>query len=86
MYSISNYEYECTRKCKSIEHGSRITALLTKRSISDEKLLLFIAKSCRNVDVVDCEVGTRTAIVSHQHHLPALQISREELRCIWLHL
>ncbi|XP_058449485.1 inhibitor of Bruton tyrosine kinase [Malaya genurostris] len=52
--SISNYDYECTKKCHLLSHGNAITAALTKKSISDELLAAFIAKSCRNfVDILD---------------------------------
>ncbi|XP_036330764.1 inhibitor of Bruton tyrosine kinase [Rhagoletis pomonella] len=49
-----NYEYDCTRKCRWVQHGNCITAALTKRSIGDEQLGAFIAKTCANyTDIVD---------------------------------
>ncbi|XP_053674901.1 inhibitor of Bruton tyrosine kinase [Anopheles nili] len=48
MYTISDYDYECTKKCRLVSHGNAITAALTKRAITDELLAAFIAKTCRN--------------------------------------
>ncbi|XP_037949451.1 inhibitor of Bruton tyrosine kinase-like [Teleopsis dalmanni] len=54
MFNIKNYEYDCTIKCNCRQHANAITAALTKRSISNEKLAAFIAKTCRNfADNVD---------------------------------
>lgn len=48
---------ECTKKCKSVVHGSRITAACSKREIDDNILAGFIKKSCRNfVQVSDEQV------------------------------
>lgn len=58
MFTINTYEYDCTKKCKNQNHGSSITNALTKRSITDEKLAAFIAKTCRNfAEVLDYEVS-----------------------------
>jgi len=54
MFSISTFEYDCTKKCKNLNHANIITAALTKRSISNNHLAAFIAKTCRNFsDIVD---------------------------------
>ncbi|XP_054736672.1 inhibitor of Bruton tyrosine kinase [Anastrepha obliqua] len=54
LFTPKNYEYDCTRKCRCVEHGNRITAALTKRSIDDDQLGAFIAKTCANyMDIVD---------------------------------
>uniref|UniRef100_A0A182RRB7 BTB domain-containing protein n=1 Tax=Anopheles funestus TaxID=62324 RepID=A0A182RRB7_ANOFN len=54
MFTISDYDYECTKKCRLVSHGNAITAALTKRAISDELLAAYIAKTCRNfAHVVD---------------------------------
>ncbi|XP_004537512.1 inhibitor of Bruton tyrosine kinase [Ceratitis capitata] len=67
-----NYEYDCTRKCRLVHHGSQISAALTKRTISDEQLAAFIAKTCANfMDIVD-DLG-RSAV-----HLAA-SMSRYEI-------
>uniref|UniRef100_A0A0A1XIP7 Inhibitor of Bruton tyrosine kinase n=1 Tax=Zeugodacus cucurbitae TaxID=28588 RepID=A0A0A1XIP7_ZEUCU len=53
-FTPKNYEYDCTRKCRYVEHANRITAALTKRSIEDEYLGAYIAKTCANyTDIVD---------------------------------
>ncbi|XP_055548784.1 inhibitor of Bruton tyrosine kinase [Wyeomyia smithii] len=46
--TISNFDYECTKKCRLPNHGNEIIKALTKRSIADELLAAFIAKTCRN--------------------------------------
>lgn len=58
MYTITTFDYDCTKKCKKIEHGNAITAALTKRSISNEKLAKYISKICRNfAEILDEEVS-----------------------------
>jgi inhibitor of Bruton tyrosine kinase len=57
MYTIANYDYDCTKICKSFRHSNTINSALTKRQIADDKLAAFIAKTCKNyVDNVD-ELG-----------------------------
>ncbi|XP_058820045.1 inhibitor of Bruton tyrosine kinase [Topomyia yanbarensis] len=52
--SISTFDYECTKKCRLLSHGNAITTTLTKKSVSDELLAAFVAKSCRNfADILD---------------------------------
>uniref|UniRef100_A0A1B0BRM9 BTB domain-containing protein n=1 Tax=Glossina palpalis gambiensis TaxID=67801 RepID=A0A1B0BRM9_9MUSC len=54
MFNIKNYEYDCTSKCHFRLHGNQITMALTKRSIEDEKLAAYVAKTCCNfADIVD---------------------------------
>ncbi|XP_061394598.1 inhibitor of Bruton tyrosine kinase [Musca vetustissima] len=54
MFNPTNYEYDCTRNCRLREHGNAITNALTKRSIDDEKLAAYVAKTCCNfADIVD---------------------------------
>lgn len=56
MYTIANFDYDCTKKCKNTIHGIKITSAITKRGITDESLAAYIAKTCRNfVDVLDEE-------------------------------
>lgn len=58
MYSIANYSYDCTKKCRNLEHGNAIVAALTKRSISNEKLAAYIAKICKNfAEIFDEDVS-----------------------------
>uniref|UniRef100_A0AAG5DB42 BTB domain-containing protein n=1 Tax=Anopheles atroparvus TaxID=41427 RepID=A0AAG5DB42_ANOAO len=57
MFTINNYEYECTKKCRLVSHGNAITAALTKRAVSDEQLAAYIAKKCRNFANVLDEYG-----------------------------
>lgn len=58
MYTITTFDYDCTKKCKKIDHGNAITAALTKRSISNEKLAKYISKICRNfAEILDEEVS-----------------------------
>lgn len=73
MFTINNYNYECTKQCKNKSHGRIINAAISKRpSISlvcDEKLAAFIAKSCRNfANITDDEVRKydRSMITVHQ--------------------
>uniref|UniRef100_A0A182NAV7 BTB domain-containing protein n=1 Tax=Anopheles dirus TaxID=7168 RepID=A0A182NAV7_9DIPT len=57
MFTISDYDYECTKKCRLVRHGNAITAALTKRAVSDELLAAYIAKTCRNFAHVLDEYG-----------------------------
>lgn len=58
MFTINNYDYECTKKCRNPDHGKIINDAITKRSIDNDQLAAFIAKSCRNFSgVVDYEVS-----------------------------
>lgn len=58
MFNISNYLYEnCNKKCKNVEHGDRISNVLIKNTLSDEKIAAFIAKTCRNfANILDYQV------------------------------
>lgn len=54
MFNTKNYDYDCTRKCRLRGHGNAITSALTKRSIEDDKLAAYVAKTCCNfADIVD---------------------------------
>ncbi|XP_013100750.2 inhibitor of Bruton tyrosine kinase [Stomoxys calcitrans] len=54
MFNPKNYEYDCTSKCRLRSHGNAITSALTKRSMNDEKLSAYLAKTCCNfADIVD---------------------------------
>uniref|UniRef100_A0A2M4AFK3 BTB domain-containing protein n=2 Tax=Anopheles triannulatus TaxID=58253 RepID=A0A2M4AFK3_9DIPT len=57
IFTISNYEYDCTKRCRLVSHGNAITAALTKRSVSDEQLAAYIAKTCRNFANILDEYG-----------------------------
>lgn len=67
MFNISNYAYEnCGKKCKSLEHGERITSVLVNNSLADEKLAAFIAKTCRNfAHILDHQVCISILIATH---------------------
>lgn len=53
---MSLHEYECTKKCKSVVHGDKITAACTKRTIEDSVLAGFLIRTCRNfAEVTDKE-------------------------------
>lgn len=41
-------EVDCTKNCKSRQHGQSITSAITKRSVSDESLASFIKNTCAN--------------------------------------
>lgn len=41
-------EVECTKHCKSRNHGQILTSAITKRSVSDEALAAFIKATCAN--------------------------------------
>lgn len=65
MFDIKNYEYDCTSKCHFRLHGNQITMALTKRSIEDEKLAAYVAKTCCNfADIVD-DLVSLSAIISY---------------------
>lgn len=54
MFNPKNYEYDCTSKCRLRLHGNAITSALTKRSIEDDKLAAYVAKTCCNfADILD---------------------------------
>lgn len=54
MFNPKNYEYDCTRKCRLTAHGNAITSALTKRSIENEELAAYLAKTCCNyADILD---------------------------------
>ncbi|XP_061517872.1 inhibitor of Bruton tyrosine kinase [Anopheles gambiae] len=57
MFTITDYDYDCTKKCRLVRHGNAITAALTKRAVSDELLAAYIAKTCRNFTHVLDEYG-----------------------------
>lgn len=61
MSALKNHEYDCTAKCRQRQHGNCITAALTKRSIDDQKLATFIAKTCANFCNIPDYLG-RTAV------------------------
>ncbi|KAH8397186.1 hypothetical protein KR215_010290 [Drosophila sulfurigaster] len=61
MSAIKNQEYDCTAKCRQREHGNNITAAITKRSIDDQKLAAFIAKTCANFNNIRDYLG-RSAV------------------------
>ncbi|XP_017866421.1 PREDICTED: inhibitor of Bruton tyrosine kinase isoform X1 [Drosophila arizonae] len=61
MSALRNHEYDCTAKCRQRQHGNCITAALTKRSIDDQKLATFIAKTCANFCNIPDYLG-RTAV------------------------
>lgn len=48
MPALRNHDYDCTVKCRQVQHGNCITAALTKRSIEDQPLAAFVAKTCAN--------------------------------------
>uniref|UniRef100_A0A182PG48 BTB domain-containing protein n=1 Tax=Anopheles epiroticus TaxID=199890 RepID=A0A182PG48_9DIPT len=57
MFTVTDYDYDCTKKCRLVRHGNAITAALTKRAVSDELLAAYIAKTCRNFTHVLDEYG-----------------------------
>lgn len=58
MFTINNFDYDCTKKCKNCNHGKLITSALTKRSVTDKNLATYIAKICRNFsEILDNEVN-----------------------------
>ncbi|KAJ6642089.1 Inhibitor of Bruton tyrosine kinase [Pseudolycoriella hygida] len=49
MFTISNYNYDCLKNCRSRDHGETIAKnVLHRDNISDEKLAAFIGKTCKN--------------------------------------
>ncbi|KAH8411036.1 hypothetical protein KR222_009926 [Zaprionus bogoriensis] len=61
MSALRNQEYDCTAKCRQRQHGNSITAALTKRSIGDQQLAAYIAKSCANYSGIRDYLG-RSAV------------------------
>ncbi|KAH8369839.1 hypothetical protein KR093_001095 [Drosophila rubida] len=61
MSALKNHEYDCTIKCRQRQHGNIITAALTKRSIDDQQLSAFIAKTCANFSNIRDYLG-RSAV------------------------
>lgn len=43
-----NIEVDCTKRCKSRNHGQALTSAITKRSVTDESLASFIKATCAN--------------------------------------
>lgn len=63
MFTIANYNYECSKKCKNTDHGKAIGKAVRKSKASDEKLAAYIAKSCKNfAGIADDEVCLRSYI------------------------
>ncbi|KAH8400712.1 hypothetical protein KR009_000515 [Drosophila setifemur] len=52
---------DCTAKCRLRQHGNIITAALTKRSIPNDKLAAFLAKTCGNFANILDDLG-RSAV------------------------
>lgn len=50
MFTIATYPYpECALgKCKKSQHGYRIVEAITRSRSSDDLLVRFVAKACRN--------------------------------------
>ncbi|EDW02415.1 GH21979 [Drosophila grimshawi] len=61
MSALKNQDYDCTAKCRRRQHGNCITAALTKRSIDDQHLAAFVAKSCANFSNIHDYLG-RSAV------------------------
>lgn len=41
-------ELDCTPFCRLLEHGNMLTKCLTKREISEDKLISFLVLTCAN--------------------------------------
>ncbi|KAM8711354.1 hypothetical protein ACLKA7_000488 [Drosophila subpalustris] len=61
MSAVKNQEYDCTVKCRQRQHGNSITAAITKRSMDDQHLAAFIAKTCANFSNIRDYLG-RSAV------------------------
>ena len=65
----SEVDVDCTSYCRLVHHGNVITKSLTKRGISEEKLVSFLMKSCgnfvKNVDenVRDLKIDCQQVII-----------------------
>lgn len=44
----SEIDIDCTTSCRLIGHGNALTKCLTKREISEEKLISFLLFTCGN--------------------------------------
>lgn len=59
-------EVDCTKNCKSRQHGQSITSAITKRSVSDESLASFIKNTCANFPkAFDFEVSSKILYYSN---------------------
>lgn len=64
MFTISNYNYECQKKCKNIDHGNTITRAVQRSRASDEKIAAYIAKSCKNfANITDNQVRSKLLVI-----------------------
>lgn len=53
-----DYNLDCTQTCRLVDHGNILTKCLTKREISQEKLIAFLQLSCANFSKnLDEQVG-----------------------------
>lgn len=67
MFTISNYNYDCLKNCRSREHGETVARnVLHRKNTTDEKLAAFIAKSCKNFAGIDFEVCAFTLLYLSQ--------------------
>lgn len=46
--SKTNIEVDCTKRCRSRNHGQALSSAITKRSVTDESLASFIKCTCAN--------------------------------------
>lgn len=78
----TSYEFECTKKCKSVVHGRKITAACTKRSVPDLVLIRFMAKFCKNFGVTDNEASIIIKPLD-RINLNSLYLTRADQHFIW---
>lgn len=45
-------ELDCTSSCKLVEHGNKITKVLTKHKIDENKLIKYIINTCKGFSQV----------------------------------
>lgn len=58
-----NVEVDCTKRCKSRNHGQALSSAITKRSVTDESLASFIKATCANFSkAFDFEVSNQQCI------------------------
>lgn len=49
----SEVDVDCTSYCRLVEHGNVLTKCLTKREISEEKLVSYLIRVCGNIKNLD---------------------------------
>lgn len=80
-------ELDCTSSCRLVDHGNMLTKCLTKREISEDKLISFLLLTCANFNKnLDDHVSKsfRDLHATGVNSSTAMILNREELLFMWL--